>query len=375
MNYCEPPCDDSGFGGAWFGAEYLAWRIEGGDKLPPLVTDAPVDSTSNRPGALGNPDTRILYGDQTVGEDWRSGYRLYAGIWLDCCQCCGIAADYFDTDEDDFFISDPDSGRIVTRPFFDTLMGINSTEIVAQPGEVDGTVSVATENDFSGAGIAATQRLWRCCDPCGCGPSSQVYMLGGYRYYRYDSDLVITEDLEFDPSSPFQGATIFLQDGFFTENEFHGGEVGFQGMLQRSCWWVDGLFKVAVGSHRRVVTIDGESTFTSLGGEPVVREGGFLALNTNIGHYADNTIAVIPELRVGLGSQLTCHLSVRAGYGVIFWNAVARAGSQLPPNLEVDPRNLPNANLGPGGPEPEFAGIRGNSLVAHGFDLGIQLTY
>jgi hypothetical protein len=381
MGYCEPPCNDSCFGGVWFGAEYLRWRIEGGDPLPPLVTDAPADSQSDIPGALGNADTRILYGNETVGEDWRSGYRLYGGAWLDCCQCCGISGDYFNTDNDNFFISDPDSTRIVTRPFFDTDEGENSVEDVNTPGELEGTVAVATGDDFSGAGITVQRCVRRCCDPCGCGPSSQVYFLGGYRYYQYDTDLVITEDLLIT-GEPFPGAipgtTIFVQDRFFTENEFHGGEAGFQGMLQQSCWWVDGLFKVAVGSHRRVVTIDGHTTTMTPEPNPTVQtsQGGLLALNTNIGRYADNTIAVIPELRVGVGTQLTRHISARAGYGVILWNAVARAGSQLPPGLEVDSRNIPPIDPSdPGGSEPEFPGILGNPLVAHGFDFGIQFTY
>jgi len=382
--YSEPPRQNGCFGGggAWFGAEWLRWRIEGGDKLPPLVTDAPADSPYPIPGALGNPDTRILYGDQTVGEDWRSGFRLYAGVWLDGCQSCGIVGDYFDTDNDgDFFISDPDSGRIVTRPFLDAEIGQNSAEGVDESDELEGTVMVSSGDDFSGAGIAATRRIWKCCDPCGCGPSSQVYMLGGYRYYKYDTDLVITEDLLILPNTStgfVPGTTIFLQDKFFTENEFHGGEIGVQGMMQRSCWWVDGLFKVAAGWHRRVVTIDGETTFDipiNGNGDVQTFGGGLLTSEaTNIGRYANNTMAVIPELRVGVGSQLTCNISVRAGYGVIFWNAVARAGSQLPPQLEVDTRNQPPI-LTAGGPEPEFDGIRGTSLVAHGFDLGIQLTY
>jgi hypothetical protein len=328
---------------------------------------------------LGNEDTQVLYGNETVLEDWRSGFRLYGGVWLDCCQCCGISADYFHTDDDEFFISDPNADGFVARPFFDAAEGTNDAEAVITPGAVEGTVSVASDDDFSGAGIAVQRRVWKCCDPCGCGPASQGYLLGGYRHYRYDSDLVITENLEVIDREPFPaGTTIFLQDKFFTENEFHGAEAGFQGVLQRSCWWVDGLFKVAVGSHRRVVTIDGSTTFNTPngnGGSAQTFSGGLLTSEvTNIGRYADNTIAVIPELRVGLGSQLTCNISVRAGYGVILWNAVARAGSQLPPGLEVDPSNIPPPES-PAGPEPEFDGILGTSLVAHGFDLGIQFTY
>jgi hypothetical protein len=341
------------------------------------VTEAPANSTANLPGALGNPDTTILFGNESVGEDWRNGYRLYGGIWLDGCQSCGIGADYFDIDDEDSFSSDPNSDRIIARPFFDVRAGVNSRQLVNDPGELAGTVSVDSEDDFSGAGLSALRRVWSCCDPCGCGPSSYGYMLAGYRHYRYDSDLVITENILFT-GTPFPGAipgtTVFVQDRFFTENEFHGGEAGFQGMIQQSWWWVDGLFRVAVGSHRRVVTIDGQTINTVPGSGTTEFDGGLLALGTNIGRYADNTIAVIPELRVGVGSQITNNISVRAGYGVIFWNSVARAGSQLPSGLEVDPFNIPPADPS-AGPEPEFDGIFGDELVAHGFDLGIQLTY
>jgi len=376
---CRPQSASSSLGGGWIGAEYLRWRLDGANDLPPLLTDGPATEPLDEVGQLDNPTTRILFGDETVGEDWRGGYRIYGGVWLDCCQCWGINADYFDTcGGDDNFISGSSADRIVTRPFFNAETGEEDTQLVDVPNELEGTVEINSSDDFSGAGVALQRRLWQCCDPCGCGPSSQVYMLGGYRHYRYDSDLIITENLLVLPGTTtplVPGTTIFVEDRFSTENEFHGGELGFQGMVQRSCWWLDGLFKVAVGSHRRVVTIDGQTINTVPNAGTAEFEGGFLTSEvTNIGRYADNTIAVIPEFRLGVGSQLTNNLSVRAGYNLILWNAVARAGSQLPPGLEVDPRNLPPVQPG-GGSEPEFAGILGSTLIAHGFDVGVQFTY
>ncbi len=262
----DAQCSNGGWGGGWLGVEYLRWRLDGADDLPPLVTDGPVTDPLTDAGALDDPDTRILFGDETVGEDWRGGYRIYGGMWLDCCQCWGINADYFDTcNGDDDFTSDFDATRIVTRPFFNAETGEEDTQLVNVPGELEGTVEVSASDDFSGAGVALQHRLWQCCDPCGCGPSSQVYMLGGYRHYNYDSDLVITENLLVLPGTTtplVPGTTIFVQDQFSTENEFHGGELGFQGMRMQSFWWVDGLCKVAVGSHRRRVTIDGQTINT-----------------------------------------------------------------------------------------------------------------
>ena len=133
------------------------------------------------------------------------------------------------------FISGSDPTRIVTRPFFNTETGLPDTQLVNVPGELQGTVEVNASDDFSGGGIGLQHCLWKCCDPCGCGPSSRGYLLGGYRHYKYDSDLVITENLTVLPGTTtplVPGTTIFLQDAFRTENEFHGGELGFQGFVQ-----------------------------------------------------------------------------------------------------------------------------------------------
>jgi hypothetical protein len=66
--------------------------------------------------------------------------------------------------------------------------------------------------------------------------------------------------------------------------------------------------------------------------------------------------------------------SVHAGYNVIIWSDVARAASHLPPGLEVDPRNIPPVQAG-GGSAPEFPGIRGSQLVAHGFDFSVAWQF
>jgi hypothetical protein len=379
MDSCGSQCNDGGCGGFWIGAEYLRWRIDGASDLPPLLTDGPVSDGTANAGQLDNPNTEILFGDETVNEDWRGGYRIYGGAWLDCCQCWGIYGDYFDLcDADDGFISGSSADRIVTRPFFNTETGEDDTQLVDVPNELEGRVRINTGDDFSGGGIGVQHCLWKCCDPCGCGPSSQGYLLAGYRHYEYDSDLVITENLTVLPGTTtplVPGTTIFLQDSFRTENEFNGGEIGFQGFVQRSCWWLDGLAKFAVGSHRRTVTIDGSTvnTVPNVGSAEFV--GGLLTSEaTNIGEYSDNSLAIIPEFRLGVGTQLTNNVSVRAGYNVIIWNSVARAGSQLPPGLEVDPRNLPPVQAG-GGADPDFVGILGSPLIAHGFDLGVQFVY
>src|SRR4051812_33334244 len=110
-----PPCFDEGYKHycpVWVGAEWIHWRLDG-NHLPPLVTDGPVATSIATVARLSDPGTRILSGDETVNDDWRDGYRLFGGVWLDCCRTCSVGVDYFDAGEDDYsFTSENDPTRV-----------------------------------------------------------------------------------------------------------------------------------------------------------------------------------------------------------------------------------------------------------------------
>ena len=74
---------------------------------------------------LGLATTNELAGGDT-GNDWRSGYRLRAGVWFDDCNTLAIVGDYFELGEDDYddFFYAGDSGRNTARPFFNTQTGL-----------------------------------------------------------------------------------------------------------------------------------------------------------------------------------------------------------------------------------------------------------
>lgn len=360
----------------WIGADYIAWQLDD-VYLPPLVTASPAGTPLTDAGVLGNPSTEILFGDADYGDDLRSGIRIYGGLWFDCCQTVGISAEYFELDNEEFeFAQGSNAGLIVTRPFFNTEDNAQDAQLVSVPNELDGVVTVSGYDDFEGAAITLQTCMWRCCEPCGY--SAQWNMLGGYRYYNYESQLLITEDLTVLPgtTSPLvPGTEIFVRDQFDTRSTFHGGEIGAQGRLTQCWWWLDGMAKIAIGGHRRVVTVDGQTTnvVPDVGSETFA--GGLLTSEvTNIGNYGDTRMAVIPELRIGLGVQLTPRLSGRLGYNVIVWSEVVRAANHLPPGLKVDPRNIPPVTAG-GGPDPRFPGIQGTQLLAHGLDVGLQYNY
>jgi putative beta barrel porin BBP7 len=361
----------------WVGAEWIHWRLDG-NHLPPLVTDGPATTSIAQVARLGDPDTRILSGSENVNHDFRDGFRVFGGVWLDCCRTCGVAVDYFDVGDDDYeFTSRNDPTRVVGRPFFNTELGTDDAQLVSVPGELDGTARVKSDDSFRGAGLTFNRRIWQCCDPCGCN-SRELNALGGYRFYEYNTNLSITENLTVLPGtqSPLvPGTTFFVQDRFRTHNEFNGGEIGLQGLSKHNFWWIDGLAKLAIGQQHRTVTVNGQTFVVVPGGGSATDPGGLLTSElTNIGRYDDSDFVVIPEFRMGIGGQLTHYCSIRAGYNLIIWGDVARAASHLPPGLQVDPRNLPPVQAG-GGADPAFPGIRGSELIAQGLDLSVMFAF
>lgn len=362
----------------WVGIDYLRWQLSGTD-LPPLVTASPTGTALDDAGVLGDATTQILAGNREIGDGPRNGFRIDAGWWLDGCQSLAITGSYFDTGRDNYgFRQSEDPALIVTRPFYNTQLDELDTELVSLQNELDGDVTVAASDEFRGAALMLQRCLRRCGSACSCGPGFEVDLVGGYRYYQYNSQLNIFEDLTVlaGTSQPLvPGTTIQVSDRFGTRNEFHGGEVGLKCRVRRSYYWLDGLASVAVGANHRRVAVAGSTVNTVPGSGTASYVGGLLTSEvTNIGYYSDTQSAVVPNFRLAVGCQLTGHLSGHVGYNAIVWDDVAQAAAHLPPGLEVDPRNLPPVVAG-GGAEPAFPGIQGTTMVAHGLDLGLEFTY
>ena len=246
------------------------------------------------------------------------------------------------------------------------------------PDELAGNVHVQSTSQFQGAGLGLEKCLWSCGDPNGCGKSGWLTVIGGYRYYQQNSSLQINEDLMVldGTSTPLvPGTSILVEDKFGARNQFHGGEIGLQGRRQEGFLWIDGLAALAIGGNMRDVSINGGTTTTVPSAGSTSNPGGLLTSSeTNIGNYSDTKATVIPRFRLGVGCQVSPRVSARFGYNVIIWNDAVQAASQLPPDLAVDPRNLPPVQAG-GGSQPANPGMFGTTVVAHGADAGLEVTF
>jgi hypothetical protein len=370
---CDPDCPCGQYAGGerwWFDAQYLLWRTDS-TILPPLATDSTVGTLP----ALGGPTTQVIAGGHPVANHWRSGYKLELGIWFDDCQQLAIVGDYFNIGQDDYdFYFPGDSGRNTGRPYFNTQTGQQSVLVIAAPGELAGNLSITQDDEFQGTGVTLQQSIYSIGDTTGNGPGTEVLLLGGYRFYGYDSRLAI-ESTSTDIAGAGAGSFENRRDVFTSDNEFHGGEIGVRARFTQQACWFDSSFKLAIGGHTRRVTINGASVIAPVNMPVEFYEGGlYTSSDTNIGNYSDSRVRLIPEFRLGFGVYLTPNWVIRGGYTAIVWSGVARAADGLPPNLEVDPRNIPGI-AGVGGVSPYFQGIGGSELVANGLDLGFEYNY
>jgi len=358
---CGPP------GRVWVSAEWLYW-VASGQPIPALVTASPAGTDRSLAGTLSNPNTVILLGGNRLNDDFRNGFRLRAGFWLDECQTCGIEGDFFflgRSRQGGAFGSD--GSQIIARPFNNALTGQADAQLVSFPNVLSGVVSVDASSDFIAGGFNFVHNL--CCSPC-----SRWDLLAGFRYMNLRDNLQITEDLTaLSGSGVAPGTRIVVQDQFRTNNDFYGGLLGLNYERRFGAYFVGLRTSVALGLSHQEITINGATTFTAPGGMPMTFPGGLLAQPSNIGRFTNDEFAVVPEIGVRVGAQLTERLRGFVGYNWIYWSTVSRAGDQIDRN--VNPNFLPPASLPVPGPAVPAARTDVTDFWLQGISIGGEFRF
>jgi putative beta barrel porin BBP7 len=344
----------------WMDMEYLVWWAQG-HYVPPLVTTGTAASL----GVLRHPDTSILYGSEGLNGGANSGVRLGLGWWLapewalegNVLWLADMKANYSVSSTGD---------PLLARPFMNVVTGVEDSHIVAFPATVAGNLSISSTSRFQGAELLLRRTIHSRSD---CRLDARDRFTGrwdallGYRFNRLDDDLVVNEMLE--AAGP---STIELYDLFETNNDFHGIDMGMNAVFHYNRWSLEMLAKMALGNTRSRAWISGE-TVTTAGGAVDNDPGGMLALTTNIGSYTKNNMAVIPELGVTLGFDISKRFRATFGYTFIYWSNVARAGSQVDRNL--NPTYFPNNGPAAGAAQPEFTFVT-SDYWTQGMNFGLE---
>ncbi len=368
----------------WVQAEGLTW-YQKGMSLPALVTTSPTGTTRTAAGVLGNTTTSILFGDNDDNlTDATGGFRLRFGTWLGSIPRLGIEGEYVGLSDKSSTFAASSTGatgtRILARPFFNSLTGVEDAELIAFPNVVRGGIAVTLDNSLQGAAFRFRHQM--CCNS-GCGysdwtcqtvpVSTRIDLTAGYRYWQLKEGLTINEQLtELTTAGAPTTNTFNITDRFRTTNQFNGAEVGVVWQGRRGWWSLDTLMRVGIGNVHQTVSISGASTITD-NNVTTNHNSGFLAQRTNIGTYSRDQFTMVPEFGATLGYQVTRRLRATLGYSLIYWGNVVRPGDQidtvLNPNL-FPPENAPFT----GALRPQFR-FNETDYWVHGLSYGLDFRW
>jgi hypothetical protein len=359
-------CDGATFGNRfYFSADYLLWWIKG-SKTPPLVTQGSLGDPV--PGALGLPGTMVLFGGGSVEDNPLSGGRISGGYWFGDQHLLGLDFSGFVLGQGNKNFSATSTGTpILTRPFVDAATGLETTELVAGPGVLAGTVSVHTDSKLWG--YEANLRSNLCCGQV-CGIDYYVDGIAGFRAIGLDENLSVHESLVVIGGTS-AGQQFAINDNFSTQNRFYGGQLGFLSEFRCDRWVLDLNTKIGLGPTQEMVRINGSTAITPLGGAPQVFNGGLLALPTNSGHFTRDQFTWVPEIGLNLGYQCTDHIKFYVGYNFLYISSVVRPGEQI--DRVVNTNQLPPAVAG-GPARPAFT-FNASEFWAQGVNFGVEFKY
>jgi Putative beta barrel porin-7 (BBP7) len=351
----------------WARADYLLWWTKG-SRVPPLVTTSPAAS-----GGIIGPGTTVLLGGSRLDSDPSSGVRFALGFWLDEEHTIGLeGGGLFLGGRSTNFVAGGDGGAnspTIARPFFNVNTGREDSELVSAPNFLAGTVAVHSSSRLAGGDVNGLLNL-----ACGC--NNRLDAAYGFRYFQLNDGLGIAENLAVTPNVPgLGGSTFALLDQFDTVNRFYGGQIGLRDEFRRGRFFVDLSGTVALGAVQQVVNIRGATALTPPGGATVVQNGGLLALPSNIGHYTRSRFAVLPEMGLNVGYQLTDGVRIYTGYNFLYLSKAVRPGDQI--DRVLNPTQLPViGGIGGlvGAPRPSFQ-YNETDYWAQGIEFGLEFRY
>ncbi len=346
----------------WVRPEYvLSWIAS--SRLPALVSTGL--STDARPGAIGLPFTKILYGNAPINYEDRSGFRITVGGLLNEENGFGVEGIYFTLGgRDQRYEASSPGNPILARPFFDVVNSAQDSSLTTYPGFLSGGINVTSSSYLQSEELNAFADVWKT-------ERSRGRALAGIRHLGLHEALTIREAATVtSATSPQAGQTVRIQDEFLTTNNFYGVQLGVSSDYHWKRFTTEFFGKAAVGNLQQRVSIDGGTSFAGN-----TFQGGLLAQSSNIGSYTRDRFGVVPEAGVKLQGAIGRHLSLHVGYSFLYLGDAVRPGNQV--DLGVNPNLVPtSATFGAGAnpARPAFIGQESN-YWAHLFNFGFTIQY
>jgi hypothetical protein len=380
--YAQPGSDPSCFAmpaecapGVWFNIDYLVWWIKDAPAPGPLVTTGSL--LDPLPGALGQPNTQVVFGDQPIGNNAFSGVRLAAGTWIDEVRSLGYEASGFTLEHRTNFqsvASDPTGAPFLARPFFNVQTNSEDIISLATPGFQAGGLSAASSTRFSGWDFNVAVNGNDTGD-------FRADALFGFRCVYLSESLTIRDavtalvDQGIDPAALRAGERMATQDRFGTSSNFYGGQIGGRLTWVSDRWINTATVKIALGVTDQLAILEGLATTRGTnGGFGTPIGSGILVYPGNAGRYYQNEFTVVPEFNLNVGYRVTQYVTVRAGYTFLYWSDVVRPGNVV--SRSVNPGLNPNLiGFGTGPTGAPRAAIDTSDFWAQGLNLGLEFRF
>jgi hypothetical protein len=352
----------------WFDGEYLLWFAKSQPiSFPLLTTSAPTQN-----GILGFPSTLQLVNGDNISYGPISGLRLSTGFFGDADRRFGALVTGFYTEQkgiNHLFATSAAPGftnvglPLLARPFIDTDTG-SSSLVVTNTQYGVGSTLVSTTTQTWGVEASGIWNIYRSCPDAKCLCS--LDLIAGYKFLQHSETLSVdsfttlnnvTVIPVFQPGPfgvpvqvgvriiptlvPVGGintgapATVQVTDRINASNRFNGGVFGLRHEMRSGMWSVTTTGKIGVGNMHQVLNIDGLTSFAN----PTTRRmgasyGGLYANASNIGKFDNDEFAIIPEVTMNVGVNLTKSLTLFAGYNFMWISRVARPGNQVNPVID-----------------------------------------
>ncbi len=357
----------------WMSANYVGALIRPMRLAAPLLTTGSV--LDPLPGAIDQPSTAVMFGNDTVNFNLTSGFNATIGLYLDRQCRYSLEASAFALmpgSQSASFESDAIGNPLLTRPVFATNFGVNAAFLVSATDIASGKIRFDIASELYGAEMNAR---------CHATWGKYFYCDGllGVRYIRLAEDLNIVDNVKFlnGNVAPFNGVDytdVSRQDSFGTVNHFAGAQFG--GSVGCHYGWLNctAFAKVGVGATIQKVNIAGSTTFSNAD-TSAVATGGVLALSSNIGNFSRTVLGVVPEAGLNVSVNVTEHIRLQLGGSALMWNRVARPGMQYTNNV--------NSGLAPSavtfgvvdGPTAPLFRFNDENFWVYTLNLGVELRY
>jgi hypothetical protein len=364
----EPPCK-LGVTHFWTEFEWLLWWFKE-RQLPPLVTVG--SATDAIPGALGQPGTRVLFGNSGSDTNPYNGGRFWLGYWCDDDHTFGIEGNIFfleDRVARKVITSNGDQGSdVVARPFANVNIGAEDADPISVPGIMKGTIIFTQPRQFFGA--EANVRLSTGNDQF--SRSRWSLLLGG-RYLNLNEKFETNEALTDLGGLGAAGFNYSLDEHFTTYNRFYGGQVGLGWDWTLGSMFLSVDSRVAVGPNHETQKVSGGTSATSQADGTVFLgpNRALLVAPSNVGVTTKNVVSIVPETTFHIGYNFNCHVNMSVGYNFLYWHKLAQPNDQIDRSINIQKLDVFD-QVGPARPAPRFE--QSNTWV-HGLSLSLGISF